>query len=82
MFIFIWPMVVAVALTAAPGDQDAIRPVAGLHERQEVVAREAAVAREGRRLVGERPLNEVADIGEIVELRKQAREQRRLHFIQ
>ena len=43
------------------------------------VAREAAVAGHGRRLVDERPLDEVADVGEVVELRAEADQERRLH---
>ncbi len=46
--------------------------------RIHAVTREAAVPREGGRLFDERAIDEVTDVGEVVELRQQAAEQRRL----
>ena len=47
----------------------------------DAVAREAAVAGEGAGLVDERPLDAIANVGKIIELREQAAEQRRVHAL-
>ena len=53
-----------------------------VERRVDAVAREAAIARERAWLVDERPLDQIADVGEVVEFRKQAAEQRRLHLVE
>ena len=53
-----------------------------VERRVDAVSREAPFADEGRRLVEQRALDEVANIGEIVELGQQAAHQRRLTLVE